>query len=72
MRLLMGIIQDRHHTYYARKKVPKNLESAVAKITGAGRQSLKCDIPASTFTNEIALSCYRLSYSGWPRCIGGG
>lgn len=37
MRLLMGIIQDRHGTFYARKKVPKNLETSVAKITDAGK-----------------------------------
>lgn len=37
MRLLMGIIKDRHGTFYARKKVPKNLETAVAKITDAGK-----------------------------------
>jgi integrase len=31
MRLMMGLIKDRHGTYYARKKVPKRLEAAVAQ-----------------------------------------
>ncbi len=33
----MGVVKDRHGTYYARKKVPKNLETAVAKTTDAGK-----------------------------------
>lgn len=37
MRTLMGVIKDRHGTYYARKKVPKNLEVAVAKITDSSK-----------------------------------
>ena len=37
MRTLMGVLKDRHGTYYARKKVPKHLEAAVAKTTDAGK-----------------------------------
>jgi hypothetical protein len=32
MRLLMGIIRDRHGTYYARKKVPPHLQEALALV----------------------------------------
>jgi hypothetical protein len=32
MRLLMGIVKDRHGTYCARKKVPQHLEAAVARV----------------------------------------
>ena len=32
MRALMGLIKDRHGTYYAQKKVPKRLQAAVARI----------------------------------------
>ena len=34
MRVLMGLIKDRHGTYYARKKVPKGLEEGVARVLG--------------------------------------
>jgi Domain of unknown function (DUF6538) len=37
MRTMMGLFQDRHGTYYARKKIPKRLEEAVAKILGNGK-----------------------------------
>ena len=41
MRALMGVIKDRHGTCYARRKVPKGLEEAVARVlaNGKGRQS---------------------------------
>jgi hypothetical protein len=32
MRALMGLIKDRHGTYYARRKVPERLQGAVARI----------------------------------------
>jgi hypothetical protein len=32
MRLMMGLIEDRHGTYYARKRVPKRLEASVAEV----------------------------------------
>jgi integrase len=38
MRVLMGLIRDRHGTYYARKKVPKGLEAAVARMLENGKQ----------------------------------
>jgi len=34
MRALMGLIKDRHGTYYARKKVPERLQEAVARVLG--------------------------------------
>ena len=37
MRVLMGLIKDRHGTYYARKKVPKALEAAVARVLANGK-----------------------------------
>jgi hypothetical protein len=33
----MGLHKDRHHTYYARKKVPKALQAAVAQVLGEGK-----------------------------------
>lgn len=38
MRLFMGLMKDRHGTYYAVRKVPSALEEAVARILGKGRQ----------------------------------
>lgn len=32
MRALMGLIKDRHGTYYAQRKVPERLQEAVARI----------------------------------------
>ena len=37
MRLLMGIVKDRHGTYYARKKVPPRLEEVVARALNNGK-----------------------------------
>ncbi|HML07368.1 MAG TPA: site-specific integrase [Xanthobacteraceae bacterium] len=37
MRALMGLIKDRHGTYYARHKVPKPLQEAVARLLGNGK-----------------------------------
>ena len=37
MRVLMGILKNRHGVYYVRKKVPKGLEEAVARVTAAPR-----------------------------------
>src|SRR5260370_36943451 len=37
MRALMGLIKDRHGTYYARRKVPERLEEAVARILDNGK-----------------------------------
>jgi hypothetical protein len=37
MRLLMGIVRDRHGTYYARKKVPPRLQEAVARVLNNGK-----------------------------------
>jgi uncharacterized protein DUF6538 len=34
----MGVIKDRHGTFYARKKVPKALEAAVAQVLGNGKR----------------------------------
>jgi hypothetical protein len=31
----MGLIKDRHGTYYARKKVPVHLQAAVARVLGS-------------------------------------
>lgn len=35
----MGLIKDRHGTYYARKKVPVHLQAAVARVLGGKRRS---------------------------------
>jgi integrase len=37
MRLLMGIVRDRHGTYYARKKVPPHLQEALARVLNNGK-----------------------------------
>jgi integrase len=37
MRALMGLIKDRHGTYYARQKVPERLQEAVASILDNGK-----------------------------------
>ena len=37
MRALMGLIKDRHGTYYARHKVPERLQGAVARILDNGK-----------------------------------
>jgi integrase len=35
MRRLMGVIQDRHGTYYAQQRVPEPLQAAVARVLGS-------------------------------------
>ncbi|GGI33049.1 site-specific integrase [Bradyrhizobium guangdongense] len=42
MRALMGLIKDRHGTYYAQQRVPKRLQEAVARV-------LKLDKPRLVF-----------------------
>jgi hypothetical protein len=37
MRALMGLIKDRHGTYYAQRKVPERLQEAVALVLNSGR-----------------------------------
>ena len=37
MRALMGLIKDRHGTYYAQQKVPERLQGAVARVLGTGK-----------------------------------
>jgi hypothetical protein len=37
MRALMGLIKDRHGTYYAQKRVPDRLQKAVAKVLNSVR-----------------------------------
>jgi hypothetical protein len=33
----MGLMRDRHGTYYARKKVPARLQAAVARVLAQGK-----------------------------------
>jgi hypothetical protein len=37
MRALMGLVQDRHGTYYTQKRVPDRLQMAVACVLGSAR-----------------------------------
>jgi hypothetical protein len=37
MRAMMGVIKNRHGTYYAVKKVPKRLEEVTATVLGASK-----------------------------------
>jgi len=37
VRALMGLMRDRHGTYYARKKVPARLQAAVARVLDQGK-----------------------------------
>jgi integrase len=39
VRALMGLMRDRHGTYYARKKVPVRLQAAVARVLAQGKTS---------------------------------
>lgn len=38
MRALMGLMKDRHGTYYARVKVPERLQEAVARQQDRGKE----------------------------------
>lgn len=40
MRALMGLIKDRHGTYYAQRKVPERLQEAVARVLNSDRPRL--------------------------------
>jgi len=37
MRRLMGVIKDRHGTYYAQRRVPEPLQAAVARVLGSNK-----------------------------------
>jgi hypothetical protein len=34
----MGLLRNKHGVYYVRKKVPKQLEHAVARVLGEGKE----------------------------------
>jgi len=38
MRRLMGVIKDRHGTYYAQQRIPPRLQAAVARVRGKGKR----------------------------------
>ncbi|QOZ07302.1 hypothetical protein XH96_07065 [Bradyrhizobium sp. CCBAU 51765] len=38
MRALMGMIKDRHGTYYVQRRVPERLQEAVARVLNSGRE----------------------------------
>jgi hypothetical protein len=38
VRALMGLMKDRHGTYYARVKVPDRLQAAVARVLDQGKE----------------------------------
>jgi hypothetical protein len=38
MRALMGLIKDRHGTYYAQRRVPDRLQEAVARVLDQGKE----------------------------------
>jgi len=48
----MGVIKDRHGTYYARKKVPQKLEVAVGKIAASGKPRVSW-LTASLRTKDL-------------------
>jgi hypothetical protein len=58
MRLLMGIVKDRHGTYCARKKVPQHLEAAVARVLN-GRKSRQSWLKRSLRTKDLATANVR-------------
>src|SRR6516165_9031867 len=37
MRRLMGVIKDRHGTYYAQQRVPEPIQAAVARVLGSNK-----------------------------------
>jgi hypothetical protein len=38
MRVLMGLIRDRHGTYYAQRRVPERLQEGVARVLNSDKQ----------------------------------
>jgi uncharacterized protein DUF6538 len=58
MRALMGLIKDRHGTYYARHKIPERLQKAVARILNNGKAK-QVWLKKSLGTKVVALANVR-------------
>jgi integrase len=54
----MGVIKDRHGTYYAQQKVPERLQAAVARVRGRGRDK-QVYLKASLGTKEPKVANVR-------------
>ena len=71
MRALMGLMKDRHGTYYARVKVPERLQAAVARVLDQGkdRQSF---LKKSLGTKDLKAANIRakLVQAGFDRVFG--
>ena len=71
VRALMGLMKDRHGTYYARVKVPVRLQAAVARVLDQGkdRQSF---LKKSLGTKELKAANVRAKpvLAGFDRSSG--
>ena len=60
MRALMGLIKDRHGTYYARHKVPERLQAAVARdVTQASAQWALFQLRLCLRNDPVELDLHR-------------
>lgn len=70
MRALMGLIKDRHGTYYAQQKVPERLQAAVARVLGRGK-SRQAHLKKSLGTKDLRQANIRAKpvLAGFDRTI---
>jgi hypothetical protein len=70
MRALMGLMKDRHGTYYAQKKVPKRLQEAVARVLDNGKDR-QANLKKSLGTKDLREANVRAKpvLAGFDRVI---
>jgi hypothetical protein len=71
MRALMGLIKDRHGTWYAQQRVPTRLQVAVARVLGNGKPK-QVYLKRSLGTKDLRAANIRakLVLAGFDRIIG--
>jgi len=66
MRAMMGLIKDRHGTYYAQRKVPPRLQEAVAHVLNSDRHR-QVFLKKSLGTKSLVdLAFARWVQGDWP------
>jgi len=60
----MGLMRDRHGTYYARKKVPARLQAAVARVLAQGKER-QSFLKKSLGTKDLKAANVRAKPVAW-------
>jgi hypothetical protein len=70
VRALMGLMKDRHGTYYAQRRVPPRLQEAVARVLDNGKDR-QVYLKKSLGTKDLKEANVRAKpvLAGFDRCL---